>query len=295
MAVMALSESRRRKLEMLTRCLAGGKVKDAQAVIDALHTPSRVTGPALPVQLAQAAPGIEQHNAAGTYWLIRRPLLEVSAELAGFPREYAAILRGSRQRFDELKASPALCHIANGLPDGPLFMDIETCGLAGCSIFLVGLMSFQGDELMFEQLLARHYGEERAILAEFADRLAGSATLVTFNGKAFDMNSLRDRGAFHGVDLGFTPPHCDLLHESRRLWKGQVPNCKLQTLEQFFCRRRRVGDIPGRDIPDAYHRFVSGGDAREMTMILHHNLLDLLTMAQLLCAALSGEQPDLSA
>ena len=118
--------------------------------------------------------------------------------------------------------------------------------------------------------------------------------LVTFNGKSFDMSMIRERAAFHRVEWPWTaPPHLDLLHESRKLWKGRLPNCRLQTLERHLCRRHRIGDIPGAAIPDAYHRFVDTRDARQLGDILHHNLLDLLTMAQLLSLVLSGLDPSL--
>jgi uncharacterized protein YprB with RNaseH-like and TPR domain len=293
---MAMSESRRRKLAMLTRSLAVGDIQAARGVLGRLApTPLGPPAAAEPVSLAQAAPGVEQELPQGKFWLIRRALRDISGDYLAVQGQYAAVLRGARQRFDELAASAGLCHIADGRPEGPLFMDIETCGLAGCPVFLVGLMSYQDGQLVFEQLLARHYGEEAAIVAAFADRLASASTLVTFNGKSFDMNMLRERSAFHGLELAFEPPHCDLLHESRRRWRGSVPNCRLQTLEQYLCRRRRVGDIAGAQIPDAYHRFVSDGDARQVKAILHHNLLDLLTMSQLLCAVLTGEQPDVDA
>ncbi|MCJ7543072.1 MAG: ribonuclease H-like domain-containing protein, partial [Phycisphaerae bacterium] len=123
----------------------------------------------------------------------------------------------------------------------------------------------------------------------FSRRYARSALLVTFNGKAFDMTMIRERAAFHGVPLPRQePPHLDLLQEARRLWRGRVPDCRLVTLEQCLCQRSRIGDIPGWAIPEAYHRFVDTGDARELSDILHHNLLDLLTMAELLCAVLTG-------
>jgi uncharacterized protein YprB with RNaseH-like and TPR domain len=41
-------------------------------------------------------------------------------------------------------------------------------------------------------------------------------------------------------------------------------------------------------IPDAYHKFVEDGNARQMADILHHNVLDLLTMAQIVGALLTG-------
>ena len=57
---------------------------------------------------------------------------------------------------------------------------------------------------------------------------------------------------------------------------------KLQTLEHRVCGRRRSGDIPGAEIPAAYHAFVRTGNAAEMSLIIKHNRLDLLTLAELL-------------
>lgn len=328
-----LSESRRRKLELLIRSLKSGDLKRAQAILRAGAAPRASGGsaptepggfapaaggvsfpPGEPLPLELAVPGVEvglrpwdiagsrgaprdatrcgPPFAGGKLWLVRRALAEISGDGEAIQREYVSILKGARQRFDELEASVGLCHVANGLPEGPLFLDIETCGLAGSVIFLVGLMSCRDGALVFEQLLARDYSEEPAMLAALAERLAEAAVLVTFNGKSFDVTMLRERGIFHNLDLGTIPPHLDLLHESRRVYRGKVPNCRLQTLEQCLCRRRRVGDIPGSAIPAAYHAFVSTGDARNLKAILHHNLLDLLTMGQLLCAILTGQMPD---
>ena len=75
--------------------------------------------------------------------------------------------------------------------------------------------------------------------------------------------------------------HFDLLHHARRRWKSQLPNCKLQTLERYICGRNRVGDIPGRDIPLAYHDYVRTGNTEQVRSILHHNALDLVTLLQL--------------
>jgi uncharacterized protein YprB with RNaseH-like and TPR domain len=299
---MAESESRRKKLDLLARSLAARDVKGAEAILRSRGSAGagasgRALGqlgtvaPHRRIPLHEAAPGKEVAVPEGRYWLIRRSLEEVSGDYLGVQGEYLSVLRGARQRFDELSASPGICRIADGRPEEPLFLDIETCGLVGSCVFLVGLMSYRQGQLVFEQLLARHYGEEQAILGAFARRLESAGALVTFNGKAFDMTNLRERAAFHGIGLGDEPPHCDLLHEVRRHWRGVLPNCRLQTLEQFLCRRRRIDDIPGHDIPQAYHDFVSGGDARKIKVIVHHNLMDLLTMSQLLCALLTGEQP----
>ena len=294
------SESRKKKLEMLTRSIASGEIARAEEILSTIgvapaeRAPKGADAPPVgPIALAEVAPGAEASNERGRYWLIRRSLAELSGDELAIQRQYSAVLRGARQRLDELETSVALCHVADGTPEGPLFFDLETCGLAGCPIFLVGMMTFRDEELIFEQLLARDYSEEAAILVGFAQRLGQASTLISFNGKSFDMTMLRDRSAVHKVDLPEPPPHCDLLHESRRRWRKDLPNCRLQTLERYLCKRRRVGDIPGAEIPEAYHRFVRTGDATEMKAILHHNLLDLLTMSQLLTAVLTGEAPDL--
>jgi len=44
----------------------------------------------------------------------------------------------------------------------------------------------------------------------------------------------------------------------------------------------RDGDIPGHEIPDAYHAYVRTADATEMREVLKHNALDLLTLSDLL-------------
>ncbi len=318
------SESRKKKLELLTKSLARGDIAGASELLRsrghsgvnrhgataesvAADGSSKGTsadggtaGPRGPLSLADACGGSETEadvpSAAKPYWTIRKTLAQVDPEGGAIAAQYASVMRGARQRLDELEASPALCHVAAARPEDLLFMDIESCGLYGASVFLIGLMYFQDGQLLFEQCLARNYAEEPAVLQSFASRLEQTGALVTFNGRAFDMNMIRDRCAFHRLDLDDARlPHLDLLHECRRRWRGRLPNCRLQTLEAHLCGRQRVGDIPGWAIPDAYHRFVDTGDARQLRDILHHNLLDLLTMAQILNLVLTGQDPVSSA
>ncbi|NLW87092.1 MAG: hypothetical protein GXY38_09490 [Planctomycetes bacterium] len=296
---MAQSDSRRKKLQMLTRSLARKDIKAAQEAICADQIDPRIGyrryEPENPLSLAHACAGEERTvgmpMGTSRFWLINRTLEQVSPASRQVALQFAGVMRGARQRVDELEASVGLCHAADGGPEDLLFMDVESCGFSGAVIFLVGMMYYRNDDLHFEQYLARNYAEEAAILTAFIDRVASARVLVTFNGKAFDMNMIRERAIFHGLKMPPEGPHLDLLTEARKRWRGRLPNCKLQTLERHLFKRNRVGDIPGWAIADAYHKFVDTADARQVRDIVHHNLLDLLTMAQLVSVILTGEDP----
>jgi len=252
-----------------------------------------------PVPLAAVCGGREAVAAAPSgavsYYLVRRGLQEAVPDSAAVGREYSAVLRGARQRFDDdaaLDASPALCHAADGGPGDLLFARIQTRGPAEETIFLIGMMQYLDGRLVFEQCLARDGREEEAILQVFVERYADARVLVTFDGQARDMSTIRRRAAARGIELPRRrTPHLDLLRESRRRWRGDVPNFRLLTLERHLCARRRVGAIPPSQIARAYERFAAAGDARPIGEILHHNVLDLLTMAQLVVAILTGCGP----
>lgn len=173
-----------------------------------------------------------------------------------------------------------------------LFVDIETTGLSSAApLFLVGALRLDGPQMQpqLELFLARDYPEERALLAAF-HRLAAGRTLVTFNGKSFDWPYIEGRSVAHRLKFERPRAHLDMLHHARRQWKHSLPNCKLQTLELYLCGRTRIDDVPGSQIPRTYHEFVathaaSGAGAHLMAPILHHNALDILTLAELLCIA----------
>lgn len=168
-------------------------------------------------------------------------------------------------------------------PDDLVFIDLETTGLGHSPLFLIGAMTWEDDDLVVRQYLARHYGEEAAATHLFLEEAARKRLLISFNGKSFDYPYLRARAAANGIPWRFHIAHFDLLHESRRAWKGTLPNCRLQTLEQCICGRPpRHGDIPGARIPDAYHAYVRTSNACEMVQIIQHNLHDLVTLAELM-------------
>jgi len=236
--------------------------------------------PGRPVRLCDAVDGKEVRTADGAAFVVESRLRDDAGR--GLCGTFAAAVtdRAGNLRGHLLCADPVG---GNKLgPDDLLFFDLETTGLASTPVFLVGVMLWSGGALVTRQFFARNYAEERAIVAMFAELLQTKRMLVSFNGKSFDLPYIRARAAATRVPLAFDGPHFDLLHVSRRAWKSQLPNCRLQTLEAHICGRHRGDDIPGHAIPQAYHDFIRTGDARQMARTLHHNKLDLITLAELM-------------
>ena len=219
---------------------------------------------------------------------------------AFFPMESEAFCQSFLQRLRSLRHPCAgemlterLKPLSTVRPEAVLFVDIEATGFtSGTPVFLVGTFVCEPEGgFRLRQYLARDYGEEGVILSFFAEQLEQAEAIVSFNGKRYDLPYLRDRSAYHAVPFPFTQPHIDLLHESRARFRHRLPNCRLQTLERWLCRRVRTGDIPGHEIPDAYHRYVRTGNALEMRDIVHHNALDLITLAEVMLHVLKEPLP----
>ena len=178
-----------------------------------------------------------------------------------------------------------------GLPDGYLFLDLETLGFVGRPLFLIGLLRAEGGrEGTLIQILARDYAEEEGTLRYFAREHASVPTWVTFNGKSFDVPTMHLRCAYYRLPKPRPQEHLDLLHLARRHFRGVFPDCRLKTLEHRVCGRMRHGDLDGSDVPAAYHRYVRDGDPAWIEPILIHNRNDLVTLAELYLALAELEE-----
>jgi uncharacterized protein len=177
-----------------------------------------------------------------------------------------------------------------------VFVDLETTGVAGGAgtyAFLVGCGWFDGGRFRTRQLFLSSFAAERALL-EAVGEIAGEAgTVVTYNGKTFDLPLIETRFVLHRMHTPFAGlPHVDMLHPARRLWRsddadagGGQPGCRLSTLEQSLCGYEREGDVDGFEIPGRYFQYVRSGDPRPLGPVFEHNRRDLLSLALLTARA----------
>lgn len=160
-------------------------------------------------------------------------------------------------------------------------IDTETTGLAGgtgTAAFMVGIAEAGPAHVRLRQWLLTAFSGEAAMLTELAASLAGAGLMVSYNGKTFDLPLLRDRRRLLRQPALPEPPHLDLLHPTRRLFRGAWPDCRLATAEQRLLGLFREDDLPGSEAPRAWRDYLAGEPPDDLERVLRHNALDVLSL-----------------
>lgn len=263
------------------------KIRDLRARIDTIMTRrERIVPASAPrprkgrLPLDEAVPGEEVTTPHGRFFMSRSILdagdIYGHGRICDFacPSMPAAAFLTGRQAFMDL-----------AITDG-LFLDTETTGLSGGTgtfPFLIGLGWFEGDSFITCQLFARDFSEEAAVLKYLAELASGRQFLITFNGKAYDVNLLTTRFILNrSQDRLSGMPHIDLLHPCRRIFAHRLENSRLSTIEEHILGVRREGDVPGFEIPQRYFDWLRLRDGTLVQDIFEHNRLDIISMAALL-------------
>lgn len=178
-----------------------------------------------------------------------------------------------------------------------LFLDTETTGLsggAGTVAFLIGVGFMDRRGMVIRQYVMRDYPQEAAMLGEIAKLFARADTVVTFNGKSFDLPLLESRMVLNRIRLRVTQyPHLDLLHAARRVYKLRLGRCSLGALEAAVLGAQREDDLPGAQVPQRYFDYIKTREFALLEDVLRHNLQDVQSLAALtghLCAVFREPQ-----
>lgn len=205
-------------------------------------------------------------------------------------REIAeVILNGSPQEITGLfrergrGADPLLIGFAAAVPkEELLFFDIETLGMVHSPIILFGCGVCEGQTLRVTQYLLRDIGEEVAALSLVSGMMRAHPALVTYNGRSFDLPFTNSRLTYYGERECRPSLHFDLLHSSRRLFRGSLPDCCLGTVEEHILGCGREEDLPGYLVPVYYQKYLRTGDTVPLKQIVDHNRSDVTSLALLL-------------
>lgn len=194
--------------------------------------------------------------------------------------------------LDEIRACDPLFSGTSWSLERVLFLDTETTGLsggAGTVAFEIGVGFIDPRGMVIRQYVMRDYGEEAAMLEEIAALFRRMDTVVTFNGKTFDLPLLESRMVMNRIRLPVTQmPHLDLLHAARRVYKLRLKRCNLATLEEAVLGQQRHDDLPGAQVPQRYFDYVRTKEFALLEDVLRHNFDDVKSLAKLtghLCAA----------
>jgi uncharacterized protein len=170
-----------------------------------------------------------------------------------------------------------------------IFIDAETTGLSsgtGTFAFMLGLGWFdEHNAFHVKQIFLPEPSCENAYLSALTEELARFTTIVSFNGKSFDIPLIKTRYVLHTAPSPFEDmAHIDLLHLARRIWRYRLASRTLGELETHILHfTRGEVELPGWMAPKLYLDYLSTKDAAPMKGMFYHNQIDIVSLAALLC------------
>ena len=162
-----------------------------------------------------------------------------------------------------------------------LFFDIETTGLSAdiSAITLIGCCDMDGN---VTQWFNEDGFSQKQILSDFLEFIKSYGTLITFNGKTFDLPFLtakiKEFKFKASLDV-FT--HLDLyqiLKPYKHLWG--LKKFRQTDLEKYL-GINRLDQLSGKKLIKMYQNYLEKGDSKDKDAVLLHNREDLLGLLRI--------------
>jgi uncharacterized protein YprB with RNaseH-like and TPR domain len=175
-----------------------------------------------------------------------------------------------------------LCYQNGFCFDKAAIIDTETTGLAGGTgtyPFIIGIGFWKQSRFVVRQYILRDFFEEPAQLEAFKTDLLSTTSILTYNGKTFDMPLLRTRFRINRLEIPFNNhPHFDFVHPCRRLYRRHFDSLNLTHLEEKILGFDREDDVPSHIIPRIYFDYLQDRDETHLLPILNHNRNDIVSL-----------------
>ncbi|MDG5788484.1 ribonuclease H-like domain-containing protein [Evansella sp. AB-P1] len=167
-----------------------------------------------------------------------------------------------------------------------MFFDTETTGLStgvGNTIFLIGYARMIDNGIEVIQHVLGDPSDEVPFMYGFLEDFHEEDYLVSYNGKSFDWPHVKSRHAFVRNRVPKLPQfgHIDLLHAARRLWKHELPSCRLSIVEKEKLSIFRKNDTPGSMAPLLYFDYIQEKEPDYLAGIIDHNDQDVRSLVSL--------------
>ena len=179
------------------------------------------------------------------------------------------------------KSHPLLHYLAGFCGDQDFaIVDIETLGLSERPIILLGIAKPTKTHICTSQFLLRDIPDEPSAIWALISQLEPNLSLITYNGRSFDIPYIKQRLAYYGLDASLENQNFDVLHFTRRALKPKLSDCKLETVEKYMGIKRDI-NIPGALVPHFYDTYLRTKNVGPLVAIVEHNKQDLLTLGSL--------------
>jgi len=179
------------------------------------------------------------------------------------------------------RSDPGLLRLVN--EGGMLFFDIETLGMWNAPIVLFGCGKCVNNTIEVTQYLIRNLEEEYPALMHAAKMLNGASSIVSYNGRIFDIPYMNNRLRYYEEDSLKEKMHMDLLYPTRKIFRDKLPDCRLESVESVIpSLNRGEEEIPGALVPYYYSCYMSTRRVNILYPIVEHNRVDVANMAYLL-------------